>query len=145
MILADNTDTVVSLNLDTLAIISRFPGYTEATISSMGLSPDSKTCFMSYSNNKVVEVDVKSGKFTKFSREEAVKLPKNWLSRRTPVTNIVHIENNDDLILMNDHNVLAVLDKDKEMPEPSSKLFFSLIPEPPPIPTPAQSLASALN
>ena len=125
MILADNTDTVVSLNLDTLAIISRFPGYTEATISSMGLSPDSKTCFMSYSNNKVVEVDVRSGKFTKFSREEAVKLPKNWLSRRTPVTNIVHIENNDDLILMNDHNVLAVLDKDKEMPEPSSKLFFT--------------------
>ena len=125
MVLADISDTVVSLNLDTLAVISRFPGCTDANISSMGLSPDSKTCFISYSNNKFVEVDVKLGKFTKFSREEAVKLPKNWLSRRTPVTNIVHIENNEDLILMNDHNILAILDKDKEMPEPSSKLFFT--------------------
>ena len=66
-----------------------------------------------------------TGRYTKFSREEASKLPKSWLSRRTPVNNIVHLADNTDLVLMTDHSVLAVLDKDKEMPEPSSKLFFT--------------------
>ena len=125
MVLVDNTDTAVSLALDTLAIISKFPGYTEANISAVGVSPSSKTCFIAYSNNKLVEVDIKSGKFTKFSREEAGKLPKGWLSRRTAVTSVVHVAESEDLVLLHDHNILAVLDKDKEMPEPSSKLFYS--------------------
>ena len=124
-VLVDNTDTAVSLNLNSLELISKFPGYTDANISALSLSPDNKTCFIAYSNNKVVEIDTKSGKYTKFSREEASKLPKSWLSRRTPVTNIVHLADNEDIVLMNDFNVLTVLDKDKEMPEPSSKLLFS--------------------
>jgi len=124
-VLVDNTDTVVCLSLKNFTLISQLPGYTEANISAIGLSPDSSTCFIAYSNNKLVEVDVKSGKFTKFSRQDAGKLPKSWLSRRTPVTNVVHVAGNSDLVLMHDHNILAVLDKDKEMPEPSSKLYFT--------------------
>merc|ERR1712025_831123 len=124
-VVVDNTDTVVSISLDTFNIVSKFPGYTDANISALSISPNSKTCVVSYSNNKLVEVDVKSGKFTKFSRQDAGKLPKSWLSRRTPVTNVVHVEGNSDLVLMHDHNILAVLDKDKEMPEPSSKLYFT--------------------
>merc|ERR1712117_935717 len=96
-----------------------------ANISAISVSPNDKTCFIAYTNNKLVEVDVKTGKFTKFSRDEANKLPKSWLSRRNPVTSVVHVADNDDLILMHDHNILAVLDKDKEMPEPSSKLYFT--------------------
>ena len=53
------------------------------------------------------------------------RLPKSWMSRRTPVTDIVHLAGNPDLVLMKDHEVLAVLDKDKQMPEPSSKLYFT--------------------
>ena len=124
-VVVDNTDTVVSISLDTFNIVSKFPGYTDANISALSISPNSKTCVVSYSNNKLVEIDVKNGKYTRFSREEAGKLPKSWLSRRTPVTNVVHIPDNEDLILMHDHNILATLDKDKEMPEPSSKLFFT--------------------
>ena len=124
-VIVDNTDTVISLDLNKLELISKFPGYTEANISALSLSPDNKTCFIAYSNNRVMEVDTMSGRYTKFSREEASKLPKSWLSRRTPVNNIVHLADNTDLVLMTDHSVLAVLDKDKEMPEPSSKLFFT--------------------
>merc|ERR1711997_1450323 len=50
---------------------------------------------------------------------------KSWLARRTPVRDILHLAGNPDLILLKDHEILAVLDKDKEMPEPSSKLFFT--------------------
>ena len=32
---------------------------------------------------------------------------------------------NPDLILLKDHDILAVLDKDKQMPEPSNKLYFT--------------------
>ena len=77
------------------------------------------------SNNRMVELNTQTGKSTKFSREEAVKLPKSWLARRTPVTDIVHLAGNPDLILLKDHEILAVLDKDKQMPEPSSKLYFT--------------------
>lgn len=124
-VLVDNTSTVVSLNLDNLELMSKFPGYIEANITALSLSPNSKTCFIAFSNNKFVEVETESGKYTKFTREEAAKLPKTWLARRTPVNNIVHIADNEDLILMNDHSVLTVLDKDKEMPEPSSKLMYT--------------------
>ena len=72
-----------------------------------------------------MEHQLETGKYTQFSREEAVKLPKSWMSRRTPVTDIVHLAGNPDLILMKDHEVLAVLDKEKQMPEPSSKLYFT--------------------
>ena len=53
------------------------------------------------------------------------RLPRHKEIFQDPVTDIVHLAGNPDLVLMKDHEVLAVLDKDKQMPEPSSKLYFT--------------------
>ena len=107
-------------------IVSRLASYSHtANISALSVSPEGSACVVTYSNNRVMELNLNTGKYTQFSREEAARLPKSWMSRRTPVTDIVHLAGNPDLVLMKDHEVLAVLDKDKQMPEPSSKLYFT--------------------
>jgi len=124
-VLADYEDGAVCLDLTTNNLVSKLPGYTEATLASLGLSFDSKTCVLVYSNNRMMEVDLKTGRYTQFSKDLSSRLPRGWLSRRTAVTNVVHIEGNSDIILLHDHSILATVDKDKDLPEPSSKLFFS--------------------
>ena len=125
LVMVDTQDTAVSLALTDLSLLARLN--TSANISAISLSPDSQTVLVSYSNNRLVELRTDTGKTTRFSREQLseAKLPKSWLSRRTSVTDILHL--GADLILLKDQDcrVLAVLDKDKQMPEPSSKLFFT--------------------
>ena len=126
LVMVDTEDTAFTLSLSSFSLLSKLAGLSAtANISAISLSPDSQTCLVSFSNNRLVELNTNTGKSTKFSREEAVKLPKSWLARRTPVTDIVHLAGNPDLILLKDHEILAVLDKDKQMPEPSSKLYFT--------------------
>jgi len=127
LVLGDSQDNMVALCLSSLTVLSRLPSYSHtANISALAVSPDSERCLVAYSNNKVMEVRLDSGKYTQFSREEASRLPKSWLSRPSPVTDILQLPVNPDLILLKDHDaLLAVLDKDKDMPEPSSKLFFT--------------------
>jgi len=124
-VLADYEDTAVCLDLKTNSLLSKLPGYTEASLASLGMDFEGKTCVMVYSNNKIMEVNLKTGRYTQFSKDLSTRLPRGWLSRRTAVTNVVHIDGNSDIILLHDHSILATLDKDKELPEPSSKLFYS--------------------
>ena len=143
LVMVDTQDTAVSLSLSSFSLLSKLAGLSAtANISAISLSPDSQTCLVSFSNNRLVELSTDTGKSTQFSREEAAKLPKSWLARRTPVTDIVHLAGNPDLILLKDHEVLAVLDKDKQMPEPSSKLYFT---DPRATPDTEQALSSGLR
>ena len=41
---------------------------------------------------------------------------------RTAVTGVTYVKEKPDLILMHDDNTIAVLDKEKDMPEPSAKV-----------------------
>jgi len=124
-VLADYEGTAVCLNLATNSLLSKLPGYSEAPLATIGINFDLKTCVMVYSNNKIMEIDLKTGRYTQFSKDLSTRLPRGWLSRRTAVTNVVHIDGNSDIILLHDHSILATLDKDKELPEPSSKIFYS--------------------
>ena len=81
-----------------------------------------------------------TARYTPFSHSLASQLPKGWLSRRclcfvkiatyifcfyrTSVTGVTYIKEKPDLILMHDDNTIAVLDKEKDMPEPSAKVIF---------------------
>ena len=42
---------------------------------------------------------------------------------RTAVTGVTYVKEKPDLILMHDDNTIAVLDKEKDMPEPSAKVI----------------------
>ena len=141
-LLADRTGTVVCLDLATHQLLSKLPSYSEAALSSLGLAPSGATALLAYSDNRLVEVDTTTGRYTQFGRELSARLPRSWLARRTPVNNVVHIAGNEDVILMHDHGILATLDKDKEMPEPSSKLFFSDPRSTPDTATDSQSVSS---
>ena len=47
-----------------------------------------------------------------------------FLHFRTAVTGVTYVKEKPDLILMHDDNTIAVLDKEKDMPEPSAKVKF---------------------
>lgn len=66
-VLADFANAVVCLDLETNTLASKLPGYTEATMDSMGINFDGKTCVMVYSNNRMIEVDLKTGRYKQFS------------------------------------------------------------------------------
>ena len=55
----------------------------------------------------------------------STKLLRGWLSKRTAVSNVVHIIGNSNIILLHNHSLLATVYKDKELPEPLSKLFLA--------------------
>ena len=56
--LADFVDAVVCLDLETNTLASKLPGYTKATMDSMGIN-FGETCVMVYSNNRMIEVNLK--------------------------------------------------------------------------------------
>ena len=43
---------------------------------------------------------------------------------RTAVTGVTYLREKPDLILMHDDSTIAVLDKEKDMPEPSAKVII---------------------
>ena len=95
-----------------------------------------------------------TARYTAFSNSLASQLPRGWLLRRclymtcsalqstsflfigywansnfhrTAVTGVTYIKEKPDLILMHDDNTIAVLDKEKDMPEPSAKVIYQNI------------------
>ena len=46
---------------------SKLPGYTVATLASMGINFGGKSCVTVYSNNRMMEVELKTGRYTQFS------------------------------------------------------------------------------
>ena len=54
--------------------VSRLASYSHtANISALSVSPDSRACVVTYSNNRVMELSLNTGKYTQFSREEAAR------------------------------------------------------------------------
>jgi U3 small nucleolar RNA-associated protein 4 len=119
-VLADHAGVVVVVDLEKEAVISKLPSYKDATLTAMALSPDNSTCAMVFTNQRVVEVDIKTSKFTSFSNMFNRKLHKDWTARKLPVTELFYIS--PDLIMMHDDEYIAVLDKEKDIQEPESKL-----------------------
>lgn len=124
-LIADQQDTVVAVDLDTLGLKAKLPSYREASLCALTMSPNCTSCVMVYSNQRVVEVDINSAKYTTFSSQLASRLPRAWLSRRTAVTEVTYMGDNTDLILLHDDSTLAVIDKEKDMPEPHAKLMYT--------------------
>ena len=68
--LADFVDAVVCLDLETNTLASKLPGYTKATMDSMGIN-FGETCVMVYSNNRMIEVNLKTGRYKQSPRTSA--------------------------------------------------------------------------
>ena len=70
LVMVDTQDTAVTLSLSSFSLVSKLAGYSHtANISAHSLSPDSQTCLVSYSNNRLMELNTHTGKYTQFSRQ----------------------------------------------------------------------------
>jgi hypothetical protein len=125
VLLADHTDAVVAVGLDALEVTARLPAYSEAALACLAVAPDCSTAVLAYADQRVMEVSLKTARYTPFSLQLAGSLPRAWLARRTAVTGVTYSRSNPGLILLHDDSMLAVLDKDKDLPEPHAKLVYS--------------------
>lgn len=140
LLLADHHDTVVALSLKSNEVTARLPSYSEAALACFSVSPDCLTAVMVYANQRIMEVSLTTARYTQFSTTLDGKLPRGWMARNTSITGVTHIRGNTDLILLHDDSTLAVLDKDKDLPEPHAKLLYS-----DPRSTPSDSLSQDGN
>jgi len=124
-VLADYSENVVVVDLHSFTVAAKLPSYREGCISAIGINPHNNNVVIAYSNHKLVECDIRTAKLTEFSQSLSGRLPREWISRKTPITNIRFVSSDPDLIILHDDNTLAVIDKDKELPEPHSKIFIS--------------------
>jgi len=124
-LLADHNDNVVAVSLASLEVVAKLPSYSEAALACFAIDPGCTTAALVYANHRVMEVSLASARYTKFSNSLASQLPRGWLSRRTAVTGVTYLREKPDLILMHDDSTIAVLDKEKDMPEPSAKLVYN--------------------
>jgi len=124
-VVADHTDTLVAVSLVSLEVVARLPSYSEAALSALALAPDGSTCALVYSNQRVMEVHLATARYTAWSSGLAARLPRGWVGRRTAVTGATYLPTNPDLLLLHDSDTIAVLDKNKDLPEPSAKLMYS--------------------
>jgi len=124
-VVCDYNDTTVVVDLVNFTVAAKLPSYRDGCISAIGINPHSNHVVIAYSNHKLIECDVRTAKLTEFSQSLSGRLPREWISRKTPVTSIRFVSSDPDLIILHDDNTLAVIDKDKDLPEPHSKIFIS--------------------
>jgi len=124
-VIADHNDNVVAVSLANLEVVAKLPSYSDAALACLAVNPECTTAVLVYANQRVMEVSLATARYTPFSQSLASQLPRGWLSRRTAVTGVTYVKEKPDLILMHDDNTIAVLDKEKDMPEPSAKLVYN--------------------
>eukprot|EP00096_Caligus_rogercresseyi_P014742 TRINITY_DN7239_c0_g1_i1.p1 TRINITY_DN7239_c0_g1~~TRINITY_DN7239_c0_g1_i1.p1 ORF type:complete len:724 (-),score=124.32 TRINITY_DN7239_c0_g1_i1:22-2148(-) len=120
---ADYDDNVVVVNYESGLLISQFPKYTHAPVSSLTLSQHKTLLFISYSNGIVVECLVKTGRYTDFSNRFFSLDPKETIydnpTRRT-IRGAFYDSENEDKIIFYDSSSVYVIDKCKALEEGKS-------------------------
>jgi len=122
---ADSRDNLVLLGLQggILSLAAKLPSYREASLSCLSLSPSSGSLLLAYSNMRVLEVDVSTGRYSEFSNQLMSRLPRAWLGLKTAMLGCTYIK--EDLLLLHSHSCLAIIDKTCSLPEPGAKLSYS--------------------
>ncbi|OAD61377.1 Cirhin [Eufriesea mexicana] len=75
-----------------------------------------------YSDHKIVEYNILQRQYTKFSNNLQSRLPKQWLARPFPITNIIFDSRNENIIIMHDDSTVYVIDKLNEFLEKDAKI-----------------------
>lgn len=61
--------------------------------------------------------------YTKFSNNLQSRLPKQWLARPFPITNIIFDPRNENIIIMHDDSTVYIIDKLNEFSEKETKIL----------------------
>ncbi|XP_060818958.1 U3 small nucleolar RNA-associated protein 4 homolog [Bombus pascuorum] len=76
-----------------------------------------------YSDHKIIEYNILQRQYTKFSNNLQSRLPKQWLARPFPITNIIFDPRNENIIIMHDDSTVYVIDKLNEFSEKETKIL----------------------
>ncbi|XP_076684904.1 UTP4 small subunit processome component l(3)72Dn isoform X2 [Andrena cerasifolii] len=88
----------------------------------MAVQKDTLNLVVVYSDHKIVEYNILQRQYTKFSNNLQSRLPKQWLARPFPITNIIFDPRNEDIIIMHDDSTVYVINKSNELPEKEAKI-----------------------
>ncbi|XP_011263499.1 U3 small nucleolar RNA-associated protein 4 homolog [Camponotus floridanus] len=75
-----------------------------------------------YSDHKIIEYNIPTRQYTMFSNSLQNYLPKHWLARPFPITNIIFDPHNENIIIMQDDSSVYVINKNSELPEKEAKI-----------------------
>ena len=103
-VISDHDGNVVSFDVKSGRVIAKMPIYQTAAITSLSVHQDS--VIMVYSDQKLVECDLKTGKYTKFS--SGLNIDKNFTTRRCPTLGV--IAERDQLVCF-DCSKICIVDK----------------------------------
>ncbi|CAL7943400.1 unnamed protein product [Xylocopa violacea] len=88
----------------------------------MAIQKDTLNLVIVYSDHKIVEYNILQRQYTKFSNNLQSRLPKQWLARSFPITNIIFDPRNENIIVMHDDSNVYVIDKSNEFTEKDTKV-----------------------
>lgn len=71
---------------------------------------------------QIVEYNIPTRRYTTFSNSLQSCLPKQWLARPFPITNILFDPHNENIIIMQDDLSVYVINKNGELPEKEAKI-----------------------
>ncbi|KAK2586925.1 hypothetical protein KPH14_009855 [Odynerus spinipes] len=88
----------------------------------MAVQKDTLNLVIVYSDHKIVEYNIVRKQYTQFSNNLQSRLPKQWLARPFPITNITFDPHNENIIIMHDDSTVYVINKKNELPEKEAKI-----------------------
>ncbi|XP_043260482.1 U3 small nucleolar RNA-associated protein 4 homolog [Colletes gigas] len=109
---AETTDTPVAWLL---------PKYS-CPLTAMAVQKNTLNLVVVYSDHKIIEYNILQRQYTKFSNNLQSRLPKQWLARSFPITNIIFDPRNENIIIMHDDSTVYVINKSNELPEKEAKI-----------------------
>lgn len=71
---------------------------------------------------QIIECNIPTRQYTMFSNSLQNYLPKHWLARPFPITNIIFDPHNENIIIMQDDSSVYVINKNSEFPEKEAKI-----------------------
>jgi len=119
-VVSDFDNQVVALDLKKVAVISKMPKMSSASISSLTISPNEKNCVMAYSDNIISQVDIETSRFTSFYTALNENTSIMWGKRKCSISGLNYIK--DDLLLAYDLRNLILIDEEKHVLEPAEKM-----------------------
>lgn len=70
---------------------------------------------------QIIEYNILTKDYTEFSKNLQNRLPKQWLSRPFPITNIIFDPRNENIIIMQDDSSVYIINKNSELSEREAK------------------------
>lgn len=120
-VIADYQDTLVSVDLASERVISRFPEYSASKMSCFGLNPRNDNVVVVYADGRFVECNSRNGRHTKFCSKFLTDetfsnlLPKQFVSKGLPTLGVVFPRSlktpYEDTIIFYDVDKIFVFDK----------------------------------